>query len=248
MAYRKKSTRGRQGGHRPQTNPAAHTAVPDDALPIGGLKFGGDLSKPENAFPFICQTLVHQFGEVAETKNLAKQILTDKDPDVARSNSAAARGVIVRYWLGTDDDVKRIKEMGTQRIDQCFEEAGELWTNIISNKCKGKILKLRLISPEFEDQVWGRGSEIANILGLSQLCLVRSDEYLMEALHFTFTSESLSKPELHIVRWSRNIGVKIMRVFWKSGHLLLSIAYQDAMNIMAGDRKACLNGEEGKIS
>ena len=91
-------------------------------------------------------------------------------------------------------------------------------------------------SSDAERKIREKQSEIRTILGLSEGCGARWDQYLVEALTFDFDQEKLPNPDQHKEKWSEVNGAEIVKAYWKSGRLILSMASQeDALAICRMD-------------
>ena len=230
--------------HKSQTAQPTYQSMPERALPVPGLRFAGDLTKPENSLPFLIQTLAGSNKRQESCEKMLFRLLATIDRKSADDFSAEQRGPMVRMSL-TEDDIKRIDDMGTEKIHELFKTAGEvLRSNVVSNRRKNNVLLLRLKSLQFEDQVWKSGPEIANLLGLSQQCRVRTDVYLIEATRCRF--DKLSRPDamLSIPRWSKDNDITFIRGFWKSNRLVLALASLEDALFLIEKGKLYLNGRE----
>ena len=137
-------------------------------------------------------------------------------------------GGVVRYWLAKTVDCERVAQLGYPNIVDAFKEAGNGWENVTAVVLREQMLYLYPNSSDAERKIREKQSEIRTTLELSEGCGARWDQYLVEALTFDFDQEKLPNPDQHKEKWSEVNGAEIVKAYWKSGRLILSMASQEA--------------------
>ncbi|KAL8688175.1 MAG: hypothetical protein Q9218_005849 [Villophora microphyllina] len=145
---------------------------------------------------------------------------------------------------------EKLKSLQLGGIHAAFAQAAGYHGQVIGSVLRPDKLKLYVKSTKEAVTTISKepDSRFQHILGLSAKCKQLQDQNLVVALGFDFVQTEMPFPDAHSAQWSDSNGVKILKAFWKSILLILSLGSRDDKQEICAEGRLFSSGQKGIVN